>query len=335
MSVDLPQHWTARLSLLVELGRPKFLVYSALFLSIGAASAVAAGHPLRIAPLAQALLRLWTTHLMTHYANEFFDLEADRANTRGSAWTGGSGVLSSGRLPANAAIGSASVLLMAAAQGAVLPGPMRAVVFAGLFLGWFYTSPPLRLNYHGLGDLTVATVLTVLTPLFGVLSLGGTADDLPGWALGSLFAMQAARMSVMNLADMDGDRLAGNGTSVVRLGASNARWIHALGQVGALTWAATGWWRGAMPWPVALAFTATAPMGLWHTRRVLAGPTPAVSGGDLAFWATVTWPWSPSWWSSVWSPRSLRRRARCSPRQRCSPSRWFISFGVDNGRTKR
>ena len=37
---------------------------------------------------------------MTHYANDYFDFEADRANQARTRWSGGSGVLARGELPA-------------------------------------------------------------------------------------------------------------------------------------------------------------------------------------------------------------------------------------------
>ena len=42
--------------------------------------------------------------LMTHYANDYFDLEADRANRTPTRWSGGSRVLPAGVLPPRVAL---------------------------------------------------------------------------------------------------------------------------------------------------------------------------------------------------------------------------------------
>ena len=46
--------------------------------------------------------------LMTHYANDYFDLEADRANQTPTTWSGGSRVLPAGELSPRVALIAAS-----------------------------------------------------------------------------------------------------------------------------------------------------------------------------------------------------------------------------------
>ena len=50
------------------------------------------------------------TQLMTHYANDYFDLAADRANTTPTQWSGGSRVLAEGALSPRVALWAARVL---------------------------------------------------------------------------------------------------------------------------------------------------------------------------------------------------------------------------------
>lgn len=279
-----------RFLLLVRLGRPQFLVYSAVLVSLGGALSLTLGRPLALGALLQALALVWTNHVMTHYVNEFFDLEADRANTSPTGWTGGSRVLAEGLLSPEVAIGAAvTLMLVSVAQALCLPEPARLVAWLGLALGWAYTAPPFRLNYRGLGELTVATVLLGLVPLITVQLQG--ASDLsryPWPALVPAFLVQFVRMSVMNMADHDGDVQVGKGTLVVRLGPRRARRLHAVGQGLALLWLPLAWRYLGMPGSVAIALSLTAPLGLWQTRRVLRGEASDPRTADtVVFWATT------------------------------------------------
>jgi len=109
----------------VKLGRPKFLVGGFVFYGLGAALAVVAGARFDATLFAWGQLIVTAAQLMTHYANDFFDLEADRANRTPTRWSGGSRVLPDGALPPGVALGAALVL-GAVALGAGLALAMRA-----------------------------------------------------------------------------------------------------------------------------------------------------------------------------------------------------------------
>jgi 1,4-dihydroxy-2-naphthoate octaprenyltransferase len=139
-----PDRFAQRLGLLVRLGRPQFLVYSAVLVSLGGALSLTLGRPLVLGPLLQTLLLVWTNHVMTHYVNEFFDLEVDRANQSPTGWTGGSRVLAEGLLSPEVAIGAA-VTLMSPAWPRRCACRARRVWWPGWAwrrLG--YTAPPFR-----------------------------------------------------------------------------------------------------------------------------------------------------------------------------------------------
>lgn len=279
-----------RLRLLIRLGRPQFLVYSAVLVSLGGALSLTLGRALVLGALLETLVLVWTNHVMTHYVNEFFDLEADRANQSPTGWTGGSRVLAEGLLSPEVAIAAAITLMLASvAQALRLPESARLVAWLGLALGWAYTAPPFRLNYRGLGELTVATVLLGLVPLITV-QLQGSIDlgRYPWPVLVPAFLVQFVRMSVMNMADHDGDVLVGKRTLVVRLGPQRAQRLHAVGQALALLWLPLAWRYLGMPSSVAIALLLTAPLGLWQTLRVLRGEARDPRTSDsVVFWATT------------------------------------------------
>ena len=89
------------LFLALKMGRPLFLGGGFLLYGLGAAIA-ALNSPDgvidgRLYLLGQAAVTAF--QLMTHYANDYFDFEADKANLTPTPWSGGSRVLVGGGLP--------------------------------------------------------------------------------------------------------------------------------------------------------------------------------------------------------------------------------------------
>lgn len=281
--------WMSSAQSLARLGRPQFLLYSGLLVTLGSALAVRLGHPLDLTNMLRVLALVWTNHLTTHYVNEFFDLEADRANPSPTSWTGGSRVLVEGKLSPKTAIYVALVLsVLSVVQALALEPHVRPVAWAGLVLGWGYTAPPLRLNYRGLGELTVATVLLVLVPLIAAQIQGVTHLTAYPWPmLVPAFLVQLVRMGVMNMADRDGDIRVGKRTAVVRMGLPAAGRVHALGQGLALAWAVLGWFVFELPTSLVVLLLMTSPLGVWQVVRVLRGDHQKPDVKDsVVFWAT-------------------------------------------------
>ncbi|HEY6172920.1 MAG TPA: hypothetical protein VIX73_00700, partial [Kofleriaceae bacterium] len=94
----------------IRLGRPVFLVGGFLLYGLGAAIAAWHGHAIDATRYALGQATVTALQLMTHYANDYFDLEADRVNTTPTAWSGGSRVLAGGELPAAVALVTSLVL---------------------------------------------------------------------------------------------------------------------------------------------------------------------------------------------------------------------------------
>jgi 1,4-dihydroxy-2-naphthoate octaprenyltransferase len=258
-----------KLAALIRLGRPKFLLYSMLYVALGSAVAVYDGSALSAGRLLHCLGFIWAVHLMTHFCNDYFDLAADRCNAAPTAWTGGSRVLADGLLPPTVAVVAAAVLLLIALI--LLRGfPLlcqRGIGLLIITLAIFYTAPPLRLNYRGLGEITVALVLTVLTPLLAYLVERPSRPGHLLWIVAPLALLQACRMLCMNLADYDGDRRAGKHTLAVRVGCERAAQLFLYGQVGAYGLTAVALHLG-LPRAAGLGLLASLPLGLLVALRV-------------------------------------------------------------------
>ncbi len=237
---------------------------------LGAAIAALHGHAIDARRYALGQLAVTCFQLMTHYANDYFDYEADRANATPTRWSGGSRVLPNGELPRHVALYAAIVLaLIGIAVSSMLPISAWPVIVAILVLAWEYSAPPLRLCASGWGEVTTAVVVTGLVPWLG-FSL--QAPDLHG--AGTLLAaavapalLQIAMLVAIEFPDAAGDAETGKRTLVVRFGGSRAALLYS-----GLTLAAFAWLpiaaAIALPAKVALFAAAPLPLAVWRITRI-------------------------------------------------------------------
>src|SRR5258706_8387598 len=94
----------SRVVTFIRLGRPLFLGGGLLLYALGAAIARFYGHTIDWHDYAIGQLVITAFQLMTNYANDYFDFEADRANLTPTRWSGGSRVLANDELPRHVAL---------------------------------------------------------------------------------------------------------------------------------------------------------------------------------------------------------------------------------------
>lgn len=200
---------------------------------LGVVIAVYDGAAFNLSAVFWGQVAITAIQLMTHYANEYFDLEADRLNQTPTNWSGGSRVLLETALPSKAALIAA--LLMAAVgfcatlilSIVVRPGiETFLLLIAAQLLAWFYSAPPVRLHSRGFGELTVMLVVAVLTPLTGFYLQTGKIGVLPLLAAAPLCCLQFAMMLAVEFPDAEGDQQAGKYNLVVRFGAPVAARLY-------------------------------------------------------------------------------------------------------------
>ena len=112
---------------LIRLGRPLFLGGGFILYALGS---VMAGHSIDVSRYVIGQCAVTAFQLMTHYANDYFDYEADQANKTPTKWSGGSRVLPAGELPRHVALVAAIVLatlglVATAALGSTLLDELR------------------------------------------------------------------------------------------------------------------------------------------------------------------------------------------------------------------
>ena len=233
---------------LLRLTRPQFMLASLVLFILGASWAVILGAPVPLARLLLGYLVILPAHLSNSFSNDCFDLETDR-NGSPTLFSGGTGTLLEHpelRQPAMrialALIGCSLALGILFVRLYAYPPWFLGLVVLGNFLGWFYSAPPLRLAYRGLGEVSTALIAGLLVPAMGYLAARGVLDGD-----GLLFAIPLVLYSlafilVVEIPDMEADRLGGKQTWVVQRGRG-----FGFSLAGAVLLAATGFFF-CIPW---------------------------------------------------------------------------------------
>ncbi len=173
------------------------------------------------------LVASFLVHLCTNLANDYFDYEtgADSGES-----IGGSRVIQEGKI-APEEIRNALILLygIAFVCGVWIVWASGVWWLAGVmgfsfFSSLFYTAPPIRYGYLGLGELFVGINM-------GPIMVGGTAAAVAGGSLENAWAvsipiglMVAMILYYQSLPDIETDKSVGKRTIAVRLGNPAAIW---------------------------------------------------------------------------------------------------------------
>lgn len=158
------------------------------------------------------------------------------------------------------------------------PREILLLGLAGAILGFFYTAPPFRLGYRGLGEIVVFLLLGPGATLGAYLVTAGRFATLSLWASIPIGLVVAALLHANNLRDLADDTRSGKRTLAVRLG---PRWANH--EFAALIWGAEvaviGLAVGITPFaalglltlPQALQLSRDAGTGLERGRKLMRG----------------------------------------------------------------
>lgn len=267
----------ARAVAVVRLGRPVFLLGGFALYGLGALAAVRRGYRFDGVAFALGQLAVSSIQLMTHYCNDYYDYEADKANHTPTRWSGGSRVLVKHELPRSVALRAAllvGAIAPLAACALLLRSPERAGVVVLLFvmqaLAWSHAGPPLRLHSRGLGEPVTALVVPLLTPLAGFLLQSERFELFPITLSAPLVFLQIAMLVTIEFPDYAGDRSVGKLSWVVLLGPERAARVVQASIVLAFLLAAAGT-RLEVPHRVALGFLALSPLAAVQCFRLQRG----------------------------------------------------------------
>lgn len=127
---------------------------------------------------------LGTAQLSVSFSNDYFDRYFDKNSVK-TSFSGGSKVLIEHPELDQPALKIALVLLGFSVIGNALFTVVYAYtfcffifVFFGSLIGWFYTAPPLKFAYRGLGELATVLAIGVFIPGMGYFVTSGALDYL-------------------------------------------------------------------------------------------------------------------------------------------------------------
>jgi 1,4-dihydroxy-2-naphthoate polyprenyltransferase len=262
---------------LLRLGRLHFLLGGFLLHGLGVVIAAYAGARINLTALLWGQIIITATQLMTHYANDYFDLDADRANRTPTNWSGGSRVLTEGQVATSTALRLALIFgVVALLANLMLSLFIRTGFVTFLFmltaqaLAWFYSAPPVRLHSRGLGEVVTAVIVTLLTPLTGFYLQYGQFTLLPFLAVVPLCCFQIAMLLSIEFPDAEGDRRVGKRTLVIRLGEARAAHLY-IGLITAAYLLLPLLVLAGLPSLAALAVLVPFPLAVWQIWRTLRG----------------------------------------------------------------
>ena len=215
--------------------RPAFLSVTFVGCLLGLASAALGGVTLDPLKATVTLLFALLAHAGANVVNDYYDAKSgcDATNDeRVFPFTGGSRVIQNGVLSLReAGIYGYALLAIVIPAGlwltAVSAPGLIGIGLAGLFAGWAYSAPPLKLQSRGLGEygITAAWLLIVVGSDF----VQRHEFSFTPVAAGLGFALLVANVLYINqFPDVKADTQAGKRTLVVRLGVQRARWGYAL-----------------------------------------------------------------------------------------------------------
>ena len=214
--------------------RPKFLMASAAAVLVGSSLGYAVAGVFNPVLFVLALLAIMALHAGANMANDYFDHTSgnDWVNRNPTPFSGGSRYIQKGILsPKTVLLTALAALAIASAAGLVIVLLTKSFFILvlgliGLFSGYFYTAPPVRLGYRGIGEFIIALLFGLL-PVYGsyYLQTGriDTVPLLPGCILGILIFLV---ILVNEFPDVAADAAVNKKTLIVCFGVPVAVWIY-------------------------------------------------------------------------------------------------------------
>lgn len=265
-----------RIAAFIRLSRVYFLPMPALTYLIGVAAARRVRSDLDARLLVAGLAIELLVQLSVSYTNDYWDMPTDRINTHRTLLTGGSGELTTGVLPPWIALVAAGVCQGSALLLAVwarIPAASWALLAVALLTATFYTAPPLRLSWRGVGELTTALVGALVVPAWAYsLQTGHLSGELVLLTLPLVPFLLTVFLAIAT-PDIEADRRVGKRTLAVRAGEARVSTLYAA--LLALAYlAAIVVWAQRLPALALVVVLLSAPLGVWAWRGVRA-PLPS------------------------------------------------------------
>jgi len=254
---------------LILASRPKFLTASVSPVLVGSAMGFAVAGTFNWPLFLLALFAMVALHAGANIANDYFDHVSgnDWANKNVTPFSGGRQFIQQGILsPKATLLASLVCLTIGAILGVVIFMITRSVFIlalgiTGLLGGFFYTAPPVKIGYRGIGEIVIAVLFGVL-PVYGSYYLQvyspfvwrtGLIDYLPlpaGFIIGIMIFLV---ILANEFPDLAADAAVNKKTLVVFFGIRPCVWIYRIAVISTFVIAAAGAFISRlMVWPLML-----------------------------------------------------------------------------------
>jgi 1,4-dihydroxy-2-naphthoate octaprenyltransferase len=297
------------IQLFIKLSRPFFLLGVAVLYILGAGIAHYLGTTIdwNAYFLGQAWVLL--LQLGAQYLNEYFNAAADQANPNRSVLTGGSGAIGPGQLPRRVALLAALTCLAGLASLTVIlisvlkpPPEIYLILVLAFLVSFFYSTPPIKLEASGYGELTTTALVAFMVPSFAFILQTGQMHRLLAMSGFPLAALMMAMLLAFELPDYATDLKFGKSTLMVRLGWQNGMSMHNILILSAyLVLLLASLFN--YPWFATVAGLLTLPMGifqLWQMRSIANGAKPnwnLLTIGALALFGSMAYFVAYAFWT--------------------------------------
>ena len=244
--VEVPINFSTKLIKGLAITRMPFTSASILpIFAVGAYFAGAGDNLFNITNFILCLLGVMIAHLSSNVLNDYFDVK-DGTDEENSDYfqqvSGGSRAIELGLITLNGTkkLGFILTTIALIIGGIILystnPANINSVIIcalAGLFLGYFYTAPPIRLVARkGLGELTIFLTfgpLITLGTAFAIFDgdLASTEHLINCLYIGIPMGLLTTNILLINeFPDMESDQKTHKNHLVVTFGKENSRWIY-------------------------------------------------------------------------------------------------------------
>ena len=211
-----------KIGLILKLGRLPFLLFGLLCFTTGALLAIIFNTPFSGDRFLWGYIVLLLAHLSVSYTNDYWDFEVDHYN-QPTLFAGGSGVLvGNPELRPFAKKFGILLIILSISLAVIFSFIYSSLTFLlialfGNFIAWYYSAPPLKLSYRGLGE--VATALSgFILPAAGYVAICGYLDlKIVLFTLPFVIFMTSFILSV-EIPDMEGDKKGHKNTFIVKNG---------------------------------------------------------------------------------------------------------------------
>ncbi len=235
--------------------RPAFLSVTLTAVLLGFATAFQSAHTLDTATALVTMVFALVAHAGINVLNDYYDAlnGTDDMNTeRVFPYTGGSRFIQNGVLShSETAVFGVLLLVLVVLAGLWLTTQSASGLIymgaAGLFIGWAYSAPPLKLNSRGIGELCVWAGF-VLIALGSDFVQRGSFSLLPLWAVTGYALLVTNILYINQFPDRKADTRAGKHHWVVRLGVRRARWVYVVIAIAAYAFVLYAIVRRVLPW---------------------------------------------------------------------------------------